>query len=69
MTDTMIQRLFNKISAPKKYVSDFVKRQRAISTLNKPKLLWDSQTYGTYVRATHGMLSVGMDMQAIKRRK
>ena len=40
----------------KKYVSDFVKRQRALQARIVSWLVWNSAIQGTYVRARHGNL-------------
>jgi hypothetical protein len=58
MVDTTIRKLFKKFIDPKKYVSDFVKKQRALDARAnaKPIVLWDSLTKGTYVRKKHGAL-------------
>lgn len=39
-----------------KYISDFVKRQRALSARIVMRLLWDSLNKGTYIKSKHGKL-------------
>lgn len=40
----------------KKYVSEFVKRQRALTARIVTYLVWNSAMQGTYRRARHGEL-------------
>ncbi len=58
MVDTTIKKLFNKIVAPKKYVSDFVKKNKELTARAKclDRTVWLSQERGTYERKKHGDL-------------
>lgn len=49
-----------------KYVSEFVKRQKAIDALNINNLLWNSSKHGTYRRSQRGELP---DIYNIKKTK
>jgi len=41
----------------KQYVSEFVKKSRALTLrANQTRLLWDSAKLGTYIRKKHGSL-------------
>lgn len=43
----------------KKYVSAFVKRMRALTSIAKArKVLWSSLDRGTYIKSKHGKLGV-----------
>lgn len=61
MLDKTIRKFFKKVD-PTKYVSEFVKRQRAISARPTMKLVWDSSPDKrgrgrTYIKAKHGLLA------------
>ena len=40
----------------KKYVSDFVKKQRAWNARIRNYLVWNSEIQGTYIKSKHGPL-------------
>lgn len=40
----------------KKYISEFVKKQRVLSLRIYPRLVWNSVLQGTYVKNKHGEL-------------
>lgn len=40
----------------KKYVSEFVKRSRELSSRIVVRLVWDSAVQGTYIKDKHGKL-------------
>jgi hypothetical protein len=40
----------------KKYVSEFVKRQRALTARIVMRVVWDSSRLGTYIKSKHGKL-------------
>ena len=39
-----------------KYVSEFVKRNKALNSRLVMRLLWNSTKYGTYIKRKHGKL-------------
>lgn len=39
-----------------KYISEFVKRQIMLNARSKPRLVWNSLEWGTYVKKKHGAL-------------